>query len=123
MCVVGEAYDAQPLALGEAAHTQQAHCQPSADAQACELFGLQQEELLAGDGPQELLAALLGELQHAHWCAAAGCSPRPAFATPLRAVTALRSPRLRLQQARLQRALAAARKRVSPPRGQPEPQR
>lgn len=80
--------------------------------QACELFAISPEELLAGSSRRELLAALLQELQTAHWCSAVGCSPTPALMTPLSAATAVRQGVRQLHGASIERAAAAAAKRV-----------
>lgn len=77
-----------------------------------ELFGITQAELYAGSSKRELLAALLSELQTAHWCAAVGCSPSPALMTPLTAATAVGQAIQQLHGASIERAAAAAAKRV-----------
>lgn len=84
----------------------------AAPPQATELFGITEQELFAGSSRRELLAALLSELQTSHWCAAVGCSPSPALMTPLTAATAVGHAVRQLHGARIERAAAAAAKRV-----------
>lgn len=81
--------------------------------QAAELFGLTEEQLFAGSSRRELLAALLGEQQHSHWCSAVGCSPQPIFMTPLSAATAVKQHVRQLNGLSIERATAAAEKRVA----------
>jgi hypothetical protein len=88
-------------------------CPRPTPLQACELFGLELQELLQPASRRQLLAALLVDLRDCHWAKAAGCSPKPAFLTPLDAETAL-AGRVRVQQGgySITRALAAAEKRL-----------
>jgi hypothetical protein len=81
--------------------------------QATELFGVTTEELFAGSSRRELLAALLAEQQHSHWCAAIGCSPQPAFMTQLSAASAVKQHVRQLNGLSIERATAAAEKRVA----------
>lgn len=84
----------------------------AAPPQATELFGITEQELFAGSSRRELLAALLSELQTSYWCAAVGCSPSPALMTPLTAATAVGHAVRQLHGASIERAAAAAAKRV-----------
>jgi hypothetical protein len=81
--------------------------------QATELFGVTTEELFAGSSRRELLAALLAEQQHSHWCAAIGCSPQPAFMTQLSAASAVKQHVRQLNGLSIERATAAAEKRAA----------
>eukprot|EP00882_Tetradesmus_deserticola_P011815 GHRQ01012506.1.p1 GENE.GHRQ01012506.1~~GHRQ01012506.1.p1 ORF type:complete len:401 (+),score=198.88 GHRQ01012506.1:357-1559(+) len=81
--------------------------------EATELFGVTTEELFAGSSRRELLAALLSEQQHSHWCAAIGCSPQPAFMTQLSAASAVKQHVRQLNGSSIERATAAAEKRVA----------
>jgi hypothetical protein len=81
------------------------------ELQVTELFDISQEELFAGSSRRELLSALLAEIQHAHWCAAVGCSPKPAFMTSLTARTAVAQHVQTLNGCEIERATAAAQKR------------
>ncbi|KAF8058126.1 hypothetical protein HT031_005786 [Scenedesmus sp. PABB004] len=81
--------------------------------EAAELFAVSESELLAGSTRRELLAALLAELQRAHWCAAVGCSATPLLAVPLTAATAVGQRVRQLQGGSIERAVAAAAKRVA----------
>ncbi|GBF92165.1 hypothetical protein Rsub_04512 [Raphidocelis subcapitata] len=81
--------------------------------EVCELFAVQPEALLVPSSRRALLAALLSELQAAHWSAACGCAPSPAARLPLLPSTALRGLVTRLDGRRLERAIAAAGKRVA----------
>eukprot|EP00878_Enallax_costatus_P017633 GHUV01018527.1.p1 GENE.GHUV01018527.1~~GHUV01018527.1.p1 ORF type:complete len:426 (+),score=190.14 GHUV01018527.1:1236-2513(+) len=78
-----------------------------------DLFDISEEDLFAGSSRRSLLAALLAEQQHAHWCRAVGCSPQPAFMTQLSAATAVNRKVKQLNGLSIERATAAARKRVS----------
>eukprot|EP00879_Flechtneria_rotunda_P014061 GHRR01014690.1.p1 GENE.GHRR01014690.1~~GHRR01014690.1.p1 ORF type:complete len:285 (+),score=111.25 GHRR01014690.1:69-857(+) len=80
--------------------------------QVSELFGITQADLFAGSSRRDLLAALLADLLHSHWCSAVGCSPQPGVATPLTASTALQQHVIQLDGFSIQRAVDAAEKRV-----------
>lgn len=64
-------------------------CNMLAAVQVSDLFDISEDDLFAGSSRRSLLAALLAEQQHAHWCTAIGCSPEPAFMTQLSAATAV----------------------------------
>lgn len=86
---------------------------PLRAVQVCELFAISEEQLLAGSSRRELLAALLAESVHAHWCAACRCPPSPALATPLTAATAASHEVVLLHGLHIDRAAAAAEKRLA----------
>jgi hypothetical protein len=81
--------------------------------QATELFGLSEQELLAGSSRRELLACLLTEQQTSHYCTAVGCSPSPLLMTPLTAYTAVSGTVRQLHGGAIERAAAAAEKRLA----------
>ncbi len=81
------------------------------EPQVQELFGVEESELQPAS-QHELLAALLGGLVEAHWAAALGCSPAPAFMVPLSLDTALQRRVDKLHGCSIERAAAAAYKRV-----------
>lgn len=80
-----------------------------------ELFQLSEHdsEAFVPATAHELLDALLGSLQAAHWSAAAGCPPEPALRTPLLPATALVRGKRRLAPFAMQRAVAAAERRCA----------
>ncbi|KIZ02112.1 hypothetical protein MNEG_5847 [Monoraphidium neglectum] len=81
--------------------------------EVCELFGVTQEDLLTPSSRRQLLAALLADLLAAHWAAACGTGASPAARLPLLPATALDARVQRLDGAALERAAAAASKRVA----------
>lgn len=76
------------------------------------MFGVKQAELLQPSSRRELLAALLADLKDSHWTKAVRCSPSPAFMVPLRVETALQQHVVQLSGSSIERAAAAALKRL-----------